>query len=118
MFALSDNFDIYIVIQVKDENEQNEIFNSISKHEIFKTGILNINKVLFCSTAPGKGHIARHIEPYIFIDDNVETIENFSKFIPRTICITESDPISLKDKNNVEIVNSLEKCSLMKFKIN
>jgi len=80
--------------------------------------VLNINKVLFCSTAPGKGHIARHIEPYIFVDDNIETIDNFSKFIPKSICITDSNPISLRNKNNVEVVNALEKSSLMKVKIN
>jgi len=118
LFALSDNFDIYIVIQVKDINEQNEIYNAISQHEIFKTGVLNINKVLFCSTAQGKGHIARHIEPYIFVDDNIEIIDNFSKFIPKSICITDSNPISLRNKNNVEVVNALEKSSLMKVKIN
>ncbi|ORX55963.1 hypothetical protein BCR36DRAFT_174802 [Piromyces finnis] len=111
LFALSDNFDIYIVIQVKDENEQNEIYSAISRHEIFKTGVLNINKVLFCATAPGKGHIARHIEPYIFVDDNVEIIDNFSKFIPKSICITNSNPSSLKAKNNVEVVDSLDRIS-------
>ena len=118
MFVLSDNFDIYIVIQVKDENEQNEIFNSISKHEIFTTGILDINKVLFCSTAPGKGHIARHIESYIFVDDDVENINNFSKFIPKIICISDTNSNSLINKNNVEIVQSLEKSSIMNVKIN
>eukprot|EP00833_Pecoramyces_ruminatium_P001462 jgi/Orpsp1_1/1175494/evm.model.c7180000054090.2 len=118
LFTLSEYFDIYIVIQVNNENEQNEIYNSINKHEIFRTGILDINKVLFCSTVPGKGHIARHIEPYIFVDDDIESIDNFSKFIPKTICITNSNPDSLKNKNNVEIVNSLEKSSLMKVKLN
>ncbi|KAL6593213.1 hypothetical protein U3516DRAFT_673113, partial [Neocallimastix sp. 'constans'] len=103
LFVLSDNFDIYIVIQVKDENEQNEIFNSI---------------ILFCSTAPGKGHIARHIESYIFVDDDVENINNFSKFIPKIICISDTNSNSLINKNNVEIVQSLEKSSIMNVKIN
>ncbi|ORY72826.1 hypothetical protein LY90DRAFT_666934 [Neocallimastix californiae] len=109
LFVLSDNFDIYIVIQVKDENEQNEIFNSISKHEIFTTGILDINKVLFCSTAPGKGHIARHIESYIFVDDDVENINNFSKFIPKIICISDTNSNSLINKIMLKLFNHWKK---------
>lgn len=56
---------------------------------------LQAHRVLFCTTPKGKIAIVRHLEPSLFVDDDVETLRALLPFIHTSVHVNAKAPLVL-----------------------
>eukprot|EP00466_Bigelowiella_natans_P013583 jgi/Bigna1/137531/aug1.39_g12239 len=57
------------------------------KHPLLGEQITHLVRIVVCSTSSGKGHIARHILPHLYMDVELEPLKMVCPFIQDTILI-------------------------------
>ncbi|KAI8089827.1 uncharacterized protein BX664DRAFT_261992 [Halteromyces radiatus] len=85
---LIQHHEVYIIIHVTSEEEQEEMKKLLESLEG-----LDLRKVLFCSTEEGKVHLIRHLEPQLHIeggweyDDGEDMIRKLRPFVSKLIWV-------------------------------
>mmetsp|Transcript_24609 Transcript_24609/g.34390 ORF Transcript_24609/g.34390 Transcript_24609/m.34390 type:complete len:278 (-) Transcript_24609:194-1027(-) len=88
--------DVFIVVKQETKEGPHDEDSAINRSSILsafkKAGILEANgfkshRIIICSTSSGKGHIARHILPHLYMDVELEPLKMVSPFIQDTILI-------------------------------
>jgi len=97
--------DVYIIIQVSNDDEQNYYQDLMEK----KYGFFNSVKILFCETVRGKIAFARQVNPSVCIDVDRETTRELNRFLPFVSIVTKNG------KNGVNMDNVLEGNSLVEL---
>eukprot|EP01132_Coremiostelium_polycephalum_P003738 gene3738-4657_t len=67
LIRIAKESDLYIITQIEDETEEDQVNNLLKQYGIFDAG-LNPFKVLFCATTQGRGHMSRQLESTLHID--------------------------------------------------
>ena len=76
---LSNKYDIFLIIMIKDKKEENSIFDNLKP--ILEDYIVYKHRVLFCSSIDGVCSIVRSIDPLVHIEDNNYVIVNLIRYI-------------------------------------
>ena len=79
---LAQAFDVYLITVCHSDEAEQEIMAALDAAKLFVPGGLSRDKVLYCETVPGKAHIARHIDPKVHIDADVESLRLLQPHIP------------------------------------
>ncbi|ORX91408.1 hypothetical protein K493DRAFT_317280 [Basidiobolus meristosporus CBS 931.73] len=114
---LRHQFDVYLILTVQDQEQADSIKNELQHANFFS--LLDIQKLLFSQTTEGRGHMVRHIEPYIHIDSDIAIVEKVAPFIPRCIYLDQNasalvETEAVFKRNNVEHLQRLADSSLLK----
>eukprot|EP01012_Entosiphon_sulcatum_P057633 TRINITY_DN81440_c0_g1_i1.p1 TRINITY_DN81440_c0_g1~~TRINITY_DN81440_c0_g1_i1.p1 ORF type:complete len:227 (-),score=26.66 TRINITY_DN81440_c0_g1_i1:9-668(-) len=78
--------DLYFVARVDSDAEAEFIKSACEQCDLFKSG-LQPCKVLFCSTLKGKQAIARQLQPSIYVDSDIATVEYLAPHLPHIAVI-------------------------------
>ncbi|KAG4985722.1 hypothetical protein JHK82_033329 [Glycine max] len=73
--------DLYLMDRVLDDESEKRVLVVLEDVEIFTSGGLVKDKVLFCSTENGRSSFVRQLEPDWHIDSNPEIISQLARFI-------------------------------------
>lgn len=82
--------DLYLMERILDDESGERVISSLNDAEVFKSGGLISDKVLFCSTENGRISFVRQIEPDWHIDTNSEIISQLARFIKHQLHISPS----------------------------
>ncbi|GAM21489.1 hypothetical protein SAMD00019534_046640 [Acytostelium subglobosum LB1] len=72
--------DLYLITQVDEDKEEEQVASLLKSTGVFEAG-LNPHKLIFCSTAQGRGHISRHLEAYLHIDDDKTVLSSLKPYV-------------------------------------
>jgi len=86
LVRLASEADLYLITQTENEDEEKQVDNLLKSFGIYDAG-LNRNKSLFCSTSQGKGHISRHLEVLLHIDDDITVLQMLKPFVKYLVLI-------------------------------
>ncbi|KAF2074932.1 hypothetical protein CYY_003765 [Polysphondylium violaceum] len=86
LVKLAKEADLYLITMVENEQEEKQVDQLLSEFGIYNSG-LNKNKSLFCSTSQGKGHISRHLEVILHIDDDISVLQMLKPFVKYLVLI-------------------------------
>lgn len=128
---LSYLYDIYVIVHVNSQEEQEGIQKLLTHATggLF-TDLIDPRRIIYCSEEEGKIHIIRHIEPFIHIeggwemDDGEDIVQKLKPFVTKIIwIITRRRRDSFRPDNaknterarlgaNVELSDSLKDTSI------
>jgi hypothetical protein len=108
LLRLSQECELYLVGQVKSDQEEEQIISKITSTKltgdnplsIVEAG-LNQNKILFCETDRGKIAIARQLEPDVYIDIDEGVVTELARFLPLVALINTSATTTTKSQQKV-----------------
>eukprot|EP00467_Chlorarachnion_reptans_P005432 CAMPEP_0114509860 /NCGR_PEP_ID=MMETSP0109-20121206/13454_1 /TAXON_ID=29199 /ORGANISM="Chlorarachnion reptans, Strain CCCM449" /LENGTH=265 /DNA_ID=CAMNT_0001689079 /DNA_START=171 /DNA_END=968 /DNA_ORIENTATION=- len=103
--------DVFLVIKEEegkdnygDDRIQKKMLNSLSKEGLIDAGFKS-HRIIVCSTAMGKAHIARHLAPDLYMDVEAEPLTAVRQHIRDTVMIGDGDS---KSVTNLPRVKNLE----------
>ncbi|ORX54613.1 hypothetical protein DM01DRAFT_1335749 [Hesseltinella vesiculosa] len=88
--ALVQHHEVYLVIQVNNNEEQQQIQHLLQQNHLQG---FDERKILFCQKEQGKIHLVRHLEAQIHIeggweqDDGEEIVRQLKPFVPKIIWV-------------------------------
>ncbi|KAF5829924.1 hypothetical protein DUNSADRAFT_15304 [Dunaliella salina] len=89
--------DVYMLAQVMDDVGQAVITGALEAAGLIgpQPTQLPPQRLLFCSTHPGKQSMVRQIEPDLHVDSDARTVEDLRRFVPQLLWVgTEGAPAS------------------------
>ncbi|XP_051220111.1 peroxisome biogenesis protein 22 [Lolium perenne] len=81
LLEISKYCDFYLMETVLDDKSEENALAALESAGLFKTGGLNKEKVLFCSSEVGRTSFVRQLESDFHIDTSLEIISQLSRFI-------------------------------------
>ncbi|XP_047066274.1 peroxisome biogenesis protein 22-like [Lolium rigidum] len=81
LLEISKYCDFYLMETVLDDKSEENALTALESAGLFKTGGLNKEKVLFCSSEVGRTSFVRQLESDFHIDTSLEIISQLSRFI-------------------------------------
>eukprot|EP01118_Nematostelium_gracile_P014478 TRINITY_DN5654_c0_g1_i1.p1 TRINITY_DN5654_c0_g1~~TRINITY_DN5654_c0_g1_i1.p1 ORF type:complete len:229 (+),score=38.56 TRINITY_DN5654_c0_g1_i1:95-781(+) len=106
LLKLLTNNDLYLITKVNSDQEEVTIMKLLDESGVFWAG-LNPNKVLFCSTEEGRGHMARQLSVHMHIDESPQVLNFLKPFVPSLVQITPVNEITYVKETNVTKASSL-----------
>jgi len=73
--------DLYLITECMNDSTEHSVLRLFKTHNVFQAGLKH-HKALFSSSAIGRMHMVRQLEPYLHIDDHLEVLSKLSKFVP------------------------------------
>ncbi|KAG2386422.1 hypothetical protein C9374_002868 [Naegleria lovaniensis] len=93
---LANDCDVYIIVQVASDEEQNYYQDLLEK----KYGFFNSVKILFCETVKGKIAFCRQINPQLCIDVDKETTRELKRFY-EGVCMIQKNAKNSKNEHDI-----------------
>lgn len=74
-------FEVYFVIRVDSDAMEKAVTAALSKARLFKDGLLDRRKIVFCETDTGRISVARQLESQLHIDETFDVIAGLQRFV-------------------------------------
>lgn len=90
LWLLAKHSDLHFVTQCPTLATEKQVSGMLERSGLYEAG-LKRHRVLFCTKQPGKSAIVRHLEPALFVDDDVETLVGLLPYLPLTVHISSQN---------------------------
>ena len=81
LLRLAQHAVLYLLVTVQDSKEQLGLMRLFEEAKLLDFG-LKPHRVLFCTTTIGKIAMVRQLDPHLFIDSAVESLQPLEPFVP------------------------------------
>eukprot|EP00743_Colponemidia_sp_Colp-15_P008825 GILK01009632.1.p1 GENE.GILK01009632.1~~GILK01009632.1.p1 ORF type:complete len:233 (+),score=15.71 GILK01009632.1:45-743(+) len=86
LLQLCQGFDIYLVTQCNTDQEEQQVLSLLGQTSAFELG-LERHKVMFCSTAAGRGSMIRQLSPFTHVEVNEAVVSSLKPHVRRIIFV-------------------------------
>ncbi|KAI9098054.1 hypothetical protein DFS34DRAFT_619458 [Phlyctochytrium arcticum] len=100
MLVSQSHNEVYLLMVVNSDEEEVQIVSLLESSGLFNSG-LDSRRVLFCSTEEGKGHMIRHIEPLVHVDNCDVVIQKLVQHVGHVVRVRKR--VSLKQHRSPSI---------------
>lgn len=80
--------DLYLVTQCLDDTSEMAVMSALESAGLFAQGMVNRDKVLFCSTPQGRASFVRQLEPDWHVDTSGDIINQLARFVQHQLHVT------------------------------
>jgi len=98
--------DLYLMARVDTDEQEAMVMSALEEAGLFEGGLVNRNKVLFCSTEIGIMSFVRQLEPDWHVDSSQTTVQQLARFLRHQLWI--APPGSPTLAQNVLVSPSIE----------